>query len=69
EKVQLSSKIADIERDLEAGLGSSSLHSRRKDLLLKLRDIERAESLDAYQKAKIKWGIEADENTKPTYNA
>ncbi|GKA23566.1 RNA-directed DNA polymerase, eukaryota [Tanacetum coccineum] len=55
---------ADIERDLEAGLGSSSLHSQRKDLLLKIRDIERAESLDAYQKAKIKWGIEADENTK-----
>ncbi|GKD71579.1 hypothetical protein Tco_1325669, partial [Tanacetum coccineum] len=37
EKVQLSSKIGDIERDLEA---------------------------DAYQKAKIKWGIEANENTK-----
>ncbi|GJX89985.1 RNA-directed DNA polymerase, eukaryota, reverse transcriptase zinc-binding domain protein [Tanacetum coccineum] len=54
EKVQLSSKIADVERDLEAGLGSSSLHFRRKDLLLKLRNIERAESLDAYQKAKIK---------------
>ncbi|GKC60364.1 putative RNA-directed DNA polymerase, eukaryota, reverse transcriptase zinc-binding domain protein [Tanacetum coccineum] len=64
EKVQLSSKIGDIERELEAGLGSSSLHSRRKDLLLKLRDIECAESLDAYQKAKIKWGIEANENTK-----
>lgn len=64
EKVQLSSKIADVERDLEAGLGSSSLHSRCKEMLLKLRDIEHAESLDAYQKAKIKWGIEADENTK-----
>ncbi|PWA89116.1 reverse transcriptase domain, Reverse transcriptase zinc-binding domain protein [Artemisia annua] len=64
EKVQLSSKIADIERDLEAGLGSSSLHSQRKKMLLKLRDIEHAESLDVYQKAKIKWGIEADENTK-----
>ncbi|GJR74610.1 RNA-directed DNA polymerase, eukaryota, reverse transcriptase zinc-binding domain protein [Tanacetum coccineum] len=64
EKVQLSSKIVDIKRDLEAGSGSSSLCSRRKDMLLKLCDIERAESLDAYQKAKIKWGIEADENTK-----
>nr|GEZ01087.1 cytochrome P450 [Tanacetum cinerariifolium] len=29
-----------------------------------LRDIEHVESLDAYQKAKIKWGMEADENTK-----
>ena len=30
EKVQLSSIIADIERDLEAGLGSSSLRSQHK---------------------------------------
>ncbi|GJY13202.1 hypothetical protein Tco_0382511 [Tanacetum coccineum] len=61
---QLYSKLTEIERDLEAGLGSSALHSRRKEMLLKLRDIEHVESLDAYQKAKIKWGIEADENTK-----
>nr|GEV68513.1 RNA-directed DNA polymerase, eukaryota, reverse transcriptase zinc-binding domain protein [Tanacetum cinerariifolium] len=33
-------------------------------MLLKLRDIEHVKSLDAYQKAKIKWGIEADENIK-----
>ncbi|GJZ86688.1 RNA-directed DNA polymerase, eukaryota, reverse transcriptase zinc-binding domain protein [Tanacetum coccineum] len=64
EKAQLYSKLTEIERDLEAGLGSSALHSRRKEMLLKLRDIEHVESLDAYQKAKIKWGIEADENTK-----
>ncbi|GJV55467.1 RNA-directed DNA polymerase, eukaryota [Tanacetum coccineum] len=56
--------IVDIERDLEAGLGFSNLHSQRKDLLLKIRGIERAKSLDAYQKAKIKWGIKSDENTK-----
>nr|GFA62898.1 putative RNA-directed DNA polymerase, eukaryota, reverse transcriptase zinc-binding domain protein [Tanacetum cinerariifolium] len=42
----------------------SDIGSQRVNWLTELRNIEAKESLDYSQKAKIKWGIEADENSK-----
>nr|GEU61220.1 RNA-directed DNA polymerase, eukaryota [Tanacetum cinerariifolium] len=42
----------------------SDIGSQRINWLTELRNIEAKKSLDYSQKAKIKWGIEADENSK-----
>ncbi|GJW94888.1 RNA-directed DNA polymerase, eukaryota [Tanacetum coccineum] len=38
--------------------------SKLKDVMKSLQDLEKIESLEVAQKAKIKWSIEGDENTK-----
>ncbi|GJX27138.1 putative RNA-directed DNA polymerase, eukaryota, reverse transcriptase zinc-binding domain protein [Tanacetum coccineum] len=64
EKELLMQSIADAESILEAGGGDQVLRKNRQDSLSKLRHLENEERLDAMQKAKVKWGVEADENSK-----
>ncbi|GJS68656.1 putative RNA-directed DNA polymerase, eukaryota, reverse transcriptase zinc-binding domain protein [Tanacetum coccineum] len=54
----------DAETILEAGGGDQVLRKNRQDSLTKLRQLENDDRLDAMQKAKVKWGVEADENSK-----
>ncbi|GKB11447.1 putative RNA-directed DNA polymerase, eukaryota, reverse transcriptase zinc-binding domain protein [Tanacetum coccineum] len=63
EKELLMQSIADAESILEAGGGDQVLRKNRQDSVSKLRHLENEERLDAMQKAKVKWGVEADENS------
>nr|GEW67386.1 RNA-directed DNA polymerase, eukaryota, reverse transcriptase zinc-binding domain protein [Tanacetum cinerariifolium] len=64
EKEDLLNMIKDIDVATARGSGNNSLLSQRPAWLDKLRSIELEEHLDISQKAKVRWGIEADENTK-----
>ncbi|GJY57007.1 putative RNA-directed DNA polymerase, eukaryota, reverse transcriptase zinc-binding domain protein [Tanacetum coccineum] len=64
EKNELINKIKEFDDNIEKGIGGQPVDSLRASWLANLRDIESKENLDDSQKAKIKWGVEADENTK-----
>nr|GEV24693.1 hypothetical protein [Tanacetum cinerariifolium] len=57
-------QVVSYETILEAGGGDQELRRNRQDSLSKLRQLENEDMLDAMQKAKVKWGVEADENSK-----
>ncbi|GKE32597.1 putative RNA-directed DNA polymerase, eukaryota, reverse transcriptase zinc-binding domain protein, partial [Tanacetum coccineum] len=64
EKNELINKIKEFDDNIEKGIGGQPIDSLRASWLANLHDIESKENLDASQKAKIKWGVKADENTK-----
>nr|GEW24614.1 hypothetical protein [Tanacetum cinerariifolium] len=53
-----------IDKKLDSGLASDTLLRERMDLICKLQDINQLEVKDFVQKAKIKWAVEGDENSK-----
>ncbi|GKE65601.1 RNA-directed DNA polymerase, eukaryota, reverse transcriptase zinc-binding domain protein, partial [Tanacetum coccineum] len=63
-KSELLKKIKDFDDAIARRTDNFVLDSQRVTWLTDLRNIESKESLDYSQKAKIKWGIEADENSK-----
>ncbi|GJT70924.1 putative reverse transcriptase domain-containing protein, partial [Tanacetum coccineum] len=56
--------LEEIDRHIDQGLGDQSDLDSRLDFTNQLLDLEKKESIDLYQKAKIKWAIEGDENSK-----
>ncbi|XP_071739460.1 uncharacterized protein [Rutidosis leptorrhynchoides] len=62
----ISSKITDIDLRLDRGIATPSERQRQERLdLLKERDeISILHDMDVYQKARIKWDLEGDENSK-----
>ncbi|GJX44795.1 RNA-directed DNA polymerase, eukaryota, reverse transcriptase zinc-binding domain protein [Tanacetum coccineum] len=63
-KVELERDLQDIDMKLESGNANPNLCQKRLDIISNFRDIEKSKSIDASQKAKIKWGIKGDENSK-----
>ncbi|GJS03117.1 putative RNA-directed DNA polymerase, eukaryota, reverse transcriptase zinc-binding domain protein [Tanacetum coccineum] len=63
-KVSISEELAIIDRELDRGVVSDDLLSKRMELTRKLRDLNSLEAKDLAQKAKVKWAIEGDENSK-----
>ncbi|GKF75430.1 hypothetical protein Tco_0224874 [Tanacetum coccineum] len=49
---------------MEANTASSDDHSSRINLLQELNKIDNLEVLDLFQKSRIKWDVEGDENFK-----
>ncbi|GJU62812.1 RNA-directed DNA polymerase, eukaryota [Tanacetum coccineum] len=64
DKEDLIRKIKDFDDNIASGTGDVMVGSQRSIWLSNLRRLELEENLDFSQKAKIKWGIEADENSK-----
>nr|GEY59263.1 RNA-directed DNA polymerase, eukaryota [Tanacetum cinerariifolium] len=65
------SSIANLKKELrlvddviDKGAGTDEVANKRMDILTALRNIDRIHSMDLTQKAKIKWSIEGDENSK-----
>ncbi|GJU66243.1 RNA-directed DNA polymerase, eukaryota [Tanacetum coccineum] len=56
--------LADIDKSLDSGIISDELLAKRSDLNRKLFELNQLDTKDAAQKAKIKWAIEGDENSK-----
>ncbi|GJS64513.1 RNA-directed DNA polymerase, eukaryota [Tanacetum coccineum] len=63
-KKDLKKKLADIDLSLDKGDASSDSLKERMSIMSKLTDLENLDSLALAQKAKIKWSIEGDENSK-----
>ncbi|GKA62641.1 RNA-directed DNA polymerase, eukaryota [Tanacetum coccineum] len=53
-----------IDKNLDSGVCSDETLSNRRDLMHRLHVLKQLEVNDFAQKAKIKWAIEGDENTK-----
>ncbi|GKD28682.1 putative RNA-directed DNA polymerase, eukaryota, reverse transcriptase zinc-binding domain protein [Tanacetum coccineum] len=53
-----------IDKKLDSGLASDTLLLERLELTCKLQDINQSKVKDFVQKAKIKWAVEGDENSK-----
>nr|GEZ45442.1 RNA-directed DNA polymerase, eukaryota [Tanacetum cinerariifolium] len=60
----IQTKLRDIDVVLDLGGANDSILSERKDLLNKLNDLKSFESREYIQKAKVKWAIEGDDNSK-----
>ncbi|GJX70961.1 RNA-directed DNA polymerase, eukaryota [Tanacetum coccineum] len=56
--------LCEIDKKLDQGLVSDSLLARRRDLNRQLDAIKSKEDADSFQKSKIRWAIEGDENSK-----
>ncbi|GKC45170.1 hypothetical protein Tco_1062892 [Tanacetum coccineum] len=63
-KEDLIKKIKDFDDNIANETGDVMVDSQRSTWLENLRSIQLKENLDLSQKAKIKWGVEADENSK-----
>nr|GEY64785.1 RNA-directed DNA polymerase, eukaryota, reverse transcriptase zinc-binding domain protein [Tanacetum cinerariifolium] len=64
DKDALMSNIKELETLLENGNGGTPIYQQRYVSIQQLRHMEHKDNLDAMQKAKIKWSIESDENSK-----
>nr|GFB76929.1 RNA-directed DNA polymerase, eukaryota [Tanacetum cinerariifolium] len=63
-KNSLKKKLADIDSVLDKGEATSDMLEDRLDAMNSLTKLEKMESIELAQKAKIKWSIEGDENSK-----
>ncbi|GKA28601.1 RNA-directed DNA polymerase, eukaryota [Tanacetum coccineum] len=59
-----STRISDLDKLLESGDSNEELVNERISLLKELHNINKCHSLDMAQKAKVRWAIEGDENSK-----
>nr|GFB41249.1 RNA-directed DNA polymerase, eukaryota, reverse transcriptase zinc-binding domain protein [Tanacetum cinerariifolium] len=64
EKEKLLNKIKEFDEATTRNSRNILINSQRYDWVGKLHNIEREEHLNISQQAKVRWGIEADENTK-----
>ncbi|GJV32249.1 RNA-directed DNA polymerase, eukaryota [Tanacetum coccineum] len=64
QNTKLKSTLIDIDKTIDAGYANSDLLNNRKNVMTSLLDMEKIKSLEVAQKAKIKWSIEGDENSK-----
>nr|GEV03585.1 RNA-directed DNA polymerase, eukaryota [Tanacetum cinerariifolium] len=60
----ISLKLRFIDQQLDQGVVSDDLLLSRMNLMKQIHDFKMTDSCDALQKAKIKWAIEGDENSK-----
>ncbi|GJZ90757.1 hypothetical protein Tco_0662684 [Tanacetum coccineum] len=58
------STLVDIDKTIDAGNANSDLLNNRMNVMNSLLDLDKLKSLEVAQKAKIKWSIEGDENSK-----
>nr|GEU31451.1 RNA-directed DNA polymerase, eukaryota [Tanacetum cinerariifolium] len=63
-KRSLLAKLADCDAIIDKGEGENNVVNRRTEVVNLLQEMEKKNFLEAAQKAKIKWAIEGDENSK-----
>ncbi|GJW06526.1 RNA-directed DNA polymerase, eukaryota [Tanacetum coccineum] len=61
---ELKAKISDIDKLLDQGNVSDDILVSRMDTLKQLQEVKVSDSRDFMQKAKVRWAIEGDENSK-----
>nr|GEZ50634.1 RNA-directed DNA polymerase, eukaryota, reverse transcriptase zinc-binding domain protein [Tanacetum cinerariifolium] len=63
-KRSLLAELADCDAIIDKGEGENNVLNSRTEVVNLLQEVEKKNSLEAAQKAKIKWAIEGDENSK-----
>ncbi|GJW79512.1 RNA-directed DNA polymerase, eukaryota [Tanacetum coccineum] len=63
-RFSIQSRISELDKLFDKGKSNDVLVNERTSLLKKFHDINARHSLDMAQKAKIRWSIEGDENSK-----
>ncbi|GJT33861.1 hypothetical protein Tco_0924280 [Tanacetum coccineum] len=63
-KRSIQSRLIELDKYFDQGKCADDLIQERSNLLKDLQDLNHASSLDMFQKAKIRWAIEGDENSK-----
>nr|GEX71249.1 RNA-directed DNA polymerase, eukaryota [Tanacetum cinerariifolium] len=56
--------LGGIDKNLDNGVASDEMLVKRMELMHKLHELKQLDLKDAAQKAKVKWAIEGDENSK-----
>nr|GEV20926.1 RNA-directed DNA polymerase, eukaryota [Tanacetum cinerariifolium] len=64
DKDLITNELADIDKLVDCGIWSDSIHLRRSELQRNLFNINQMKSKELFQKSKVKWAIEGDENSK-----
>nr|GEV59732.1 RNA-directed DNA polymerase, eukaryota [Tanacetum cinerariifolium] len=60
----LKSKLSNVDKELDQGGVNDDLLLSRMDAMKQLQDVKSSETSDFMQKAKVRWAIEGDENSK-----
>ncbi|GJT95488.1 RNA-directed DNA polymerase, eukaryota, reverse transcriptase zinc-binding domain protein [Tanacetum coccineum] len=60
----LKSELHNLDSVFDRGCGVSTDVQRRQEIVYKIQDLEKIEIMEMAQKAKIKWAVEGDENSK-----
>ncbi|GJW10659.1 RNA-directed DNA polymerase, eukaryota [Tanacetum coccineum] len=63
-RLSIQSRISDLDKMFDSGYSNEELVNERTSLLKELHNINKCHSLDMAQKAKVRWSIEGDENSK-----
>lgn len=62
--MSIKKRLSELDKLFDLGRCNGELVSERSKLLKELHDINSTASLDMFQKAKIRWAIEGDKNSK-----
>nr|GFB07773.1 RNA-directed DNA polymerase, eukaryota [Tanacetum cinerariifolium] len=57
-------ELADLDGVIDKGEGSDADGHRRREVVRLIQEVEKVDAMEVAQKAKIKWSIEGDENSK-----
>ncbi|GKD19628.1 hypothetical protein Tco_1208786 [Tanacetum coccineum] len=63
-KLLIQTRLLDLDKTIDQGRGTNEIANDRSKLLKELHDLNTSTSFDLAQKAKIRWAIEGDENSK-----
>ncbi|GJT03878.1 RNA-directed DNA polymerase, eukaryota [Tanacetum coccineum] len=63
-KRNLKHELTKLDAIIDKGNGTVDTINRRQEVVRLIQDLEKIDTLEAAQKAKIKWSIEGDENSK-----
>ncbi|GJZ77827.1 RNA-directed DNA polymerase, eukaryota [Tanacetum coccineum] len=63
-KTSFKKELAELDKAIDNGEANAQVVNKRMGVVKLLQDLEKLQSLEAAQKAKIKWPIEGDENSK-----
>nr|GEW60390.1 hypothetical protein [Tanacetum cinerariifolium] len=60
----LKAKLAELDGVIDKGEGSDADGHRRREVVRLIQEVEKVDAMEVAQKAKIKWSIEGDKNSK-----
>nr|GEZ52252.1 putative RNA-directed DNA polymerase, eukaryota, reverse transcriptase zinc-binding domain protein [Tanacetum cinerariifolium] len=60
----LKAELANLDGVIDKGEGSDADGHRRREVVRLIQEVEKVDAMEVAQKAKIKWSIEGDENSK-----
>ncbi|GKB17573.1 RNA-directed DNA polymerase, eukaryota [Tanacetum coccineum] len=63
-KINIQHKLSDVDKTIDQGTSNVEVINNKTNLLKELQELYSTDAIEISQKAKIRWSIEGDENTK-----